>query len=389
MKKRILQLLLSAGIVSAFGGNVIMPICSAESENAPITAETESITEEKLREILPKTIEEFTEFTEKNGIVSVHGNYIVYCDKINYSTGAEVVMEQLGTAEIKEAFKYNIKTDEPLPPGSSSTEVIVYEAVSSGTVKVTISQGRVWEWEQSHQVKDLSFYEVNADMTVTKINEEDFVAPVRGDANGDGIFSIADFLMLEKWLLGEGELTCWKNVDLCKDSVIDVYDFCIMRTEVSESKPDYTVLSVELMRGNNSIDKVQKSIYTASSMAELYTLLSTAESCEFDGCSCGFDDVRTLVPNGVDEKFFEANVLIAVYNRAEAGNVVLNIDRIEKTDGLLTVYTTTEYPEYATPDMAYYRGFIAVSKTYFEGVSKVERNDTEIRELSFSGAEKF
>ena len=59
MKKRILQLLLAAGIVSALGGNAIMPICSAESENAPITAETESITEEKLREILPKTIEEF------------------------------------------------------------------------------------------------------------------------------------------------------------------------------------------------------------------------------------------------------------------------------------------------------------------------------------------
>ena len=377
MNKKIISLLMAAGIFGAFGGNAVISVCSAESESISAEAETETLTEEKIRELLPKTMAEFNEFTEKNGIVSIHGKYIVYCDEINYSTGAEVVMEQLGTAEVKEAFRYNIKPDELLPGGSSSNIIIVYEAVSSGTVKVTISQGRPWDWEQSHEVKELGYYDVSEDMAVKKINEEEFTAPVRGDANGDGDFTVADLVMLEKWLLGEDKLTYWKNADLCEDQVIDVYDLCVMRKEFSESKPDYAVMSVEAMRNNNSMEKIQNSVYTAATMSELNTLIKTAELCEYDGCSCDFHDVQSLVPNGIDESFFENNVLIAVYNAAGGSNKVLTIDKIEKSNELLTVYTTTEISKAATPDMVYYKGFIAVSKNYFEGVSKVERNDTE------------
>lgn len=378
MNKKIISLLLTAGILGAFGGNTIMSVCSAESENAPITAETETMTEEKLRELLPKTMAEFNEFTAKNGTVSIYGRYIVYCDEINYSTGAQVVMEQFGTAEVTKAFKYDITPDELLAPGDPSYTVIVYEAISSGTVEITISQGMTWAWEQSHQVRDLGYYKVNEEMNVSEISKEEFTPPVRGDVNGDGDFTVADLVMLEKWLLGNGELTCWKNADLSKDSVIDVYDLCVMRKEISDSKPDYTVLGVEIMRGLGSIEKIQNSIYTASSMSELYTVLETAELCEYDGCKCEFHNVHALIPEGVDESFFESNVLIAVYNLRGAGNKVLKIDDIEKSDGLLTVNTTTKIPEFATPDMVYYRGFIAVSKDYFKDVTKVERNDTEI-----------
>lgn len=514
MNKKIISLLLTAGILGAFGGNTVMSFCSAETENAPITAETETMTEEKLRELLPRTMSEFSKFTAKNGTVSVFGRYIVYCDEINYSTGAEIIMEQVGTAEVKKAFGYDIKPNELPAPGDPgytvivyeaissgtveitisqgqpwaweeshevrdlgyyevdeemnvseiSTEtmteeklrkllpktmaefneftkkngtvsvygryivycdeinystgaavvmeqvgtaevkkafeyditpddltmigdgdpshtVIVYEAISSGTVEITISQGQPWSWEQSHKVKDLGYYKVDEEMNVSKISKEEFTPPVRGDVNGDGEFTVADLVMLEKWLLGNGELTCWKNADLSEDSEIDVYDLCVMRKEVSESKPDYTVLNVEVVRGLGSIEKIQKGIYTASSMSELYTVLKTAELCEYDGCKCAFHDVQTLVPNGIDESFFENNVLIAVYNRAGGGNRVLTIDKIEKSSDLLTVYTTTKSPEFETPDMAYYKGFIAVSKTYFEGVSKVERKDTELHIL--------
>ena len=51
---------------------------------------------------LPATMDDYEAFIAKNGNVSVHGNYIVYCDTINYSIGDEVILEQLGTAEIKE-----------------------------------------------------------------------------------------------------------------------------------------------------------------------------------------------------------------------------------------------------------------------------------------------
>lgn len=55
---------------------------------------------------------------------------------------------------------------------------------------------------------------------------------VRGDANADGRLTVADAVMLEKWLLGSGKLTAPENVDLCKDEKIDTYDMCLLRKEL-------------------------------------------------------------------------------------------------------------------------------------------------------------
>lgn len=57
---------------------------------------------------------------------------------------------------------------------------------------------------------------------------------VNGDANYDGEVNVADAVMLQKWLLGYGELTCWQNVDLYKDERIDVFDLCLMKRALLE-----------------------------------------------------------------------------------------------------------------------------------------------------------
>lgn len=50
-----------------------------------------------------------------------------------------------------------------------------------------------------------------------------------GDANLDGSFNVEDVKMLQNWLLNAGELTCWQNVDFCKDEVINVFDLTLMK----------------------------------------------------------------------------------------------------------------------------------------------------------------
>ncbi len=52
---------------------------------------------------------------------------------------------------------------------------------------------------------------------------------VSGDVNSDGKFDIADLVMMQKFLLGAGELIDWSAGDLCKDDFIDVYDLVEMR----------------------------------------------------------------------------------------------------------------------------------------------------------------
>ena len=53
---------------------------------------------------------------------------------------------------------------------------------------------------------------------------------VEGDCNDDGIFSIADAVSLQNFLLGRTTtLGNWKNADLCKDNRLDVFDMVLMR----------------------------------------------------------------------------------------------------------------------------------------------------------------
>lgn len=69
--------------------------------------------------------------------------------------------------------------------------------------------------------------------TVTTEKPTEDVVPeiVKGDANGDGKFTIADAVMLQKWILGSNDsaLDNSEAVDFCKDGKIDVFDFCLMR----------------------------------------------------------------------------------------------------------------------------------------------------------------
>lgn len=59
---------------------------------------------------------------------------------------------------------------------------------------------------------------------------------VRGDVNGDGEFSIADAVAVQRWILSlpGADLKDWKEADLCQDDVIDIFDLCLMKRMLIE-----------------------------------------------------------------------------------------------------------------------------------------------------------
>lgn len=63
--------------------------------------------------------------------------------------------------------------------------------------------------------------------------EHDVVVP--GDVNNDGFFGIADVVMMQNYLLGNGSLTEWQLGDMNNDGEIDVFDYIIMRQELPNS----------------------------------------------------------------------------------------------------------------------------------------------------------
>lgn len=60
-------------------------------------------------------------------------------------------------------------------------------------------------------------------------NELKYYEVGKGDINADGSVNIADAVMLQKFLLGNGTLTNWKSADLCSDDKVDVFDMILMK----------------------------------------------------------------------------------------------------------------------------------------------------------------
>ncbi len=63
------------------------------------------------------------------------------------------------------------------------------------------------------------------------IEPQKAVQTVIGDVNADGTFSVADIVLLQKWLLAvpEAHLADWKAGDVCEDEKLDVFDLAMMK----------------------------------------------------------------------------------------------------------------------------------------------------------------
>ena len=71
--------------------------------------------------------------------------------------------------------------------------------------------------------------------SISPERKELYYTDIKGDVNNDGLFNVSDLVMLQKYLLGNGTLTNWKNGNLCCDDRIDVFDLILVRREFLES----------------------------------------------------------------------------------------------------------------------------------------------------------
>ncbi len=63
---------------------------------------------------------------------------------------------------------------------------------------------------------------------------------IRGDVNGDGIFSISDAVILQKWLLSvpDAQIPIWQTADFISDCKLDVFDLCMMKKSLINESDD-------------------------------------------------------------------------------------------------------------------------------------------------------
>ncbi|MCR5706911.1 MAG: discoidin domain-containing protein [Ruminococcus sp.] len=77
--------------------------------------------------------------------------------------------------------------------------------------------------------KDNSFCANIAEIVLYGTKKEDTPKEVLGDVDGSGDLHVNDLVLMNKFLLGDGELVKWKNGDFNNDDRIDMFDLVLMR----------------------------------------------------------------------------------------------------------------------------------------------------------------
>ena len=105
-----------------------------------------------------------------------------------------------------------------------------HTTILSGKGKQSVTVGEYDKFDVLVLTKPLSNYTFNPNECWNTL-----VMGIKGDVNADNEFSVADVVMLQRWLLADGtKLKSWQSADLCEDGIIDVFDLVMMKRMLIE-----------------------------------------------------------------------------------------------------------------------------------------------------------
>ena len=177
---------------------------------------------------VPDSVAETKDYIKKNGNISVHGEYAVFCA---VSNAFSLDIKKEGIPAFVETFNYYLDNTQLIDVlGSPFARVILYKADKPGTMAVDFGySGGRGEFEPKDSEVCFRF---DNDLNASIISREECVPPVLGDCNNDGVFGISDVIVLQQWLLGRSILGSEENADMNKDGFIDIFDLISMKKQI-------------------------------------------------------------------------------------------------------------------------------------------------------------
>ncbi|MDO4864680.1 MAG: dockerin type I repeat-containing protein [Ruminococcus sp.] len=157
---------------------------------------------------------------------------------------------------------------ETLRVTSVSTETGLKPSID--TLKLRMDAGEAGYYNYSLKLKELDYpynfddlrvgdtieFFMLEDKLIVPTGEYVHVPKFMGDLNDDRDLTVADVVLMQKWLLGSADvkMSDWTAVDYCKDGVLDEYDLILMRQALIEelSKP-HTIMKVLTTYGGYGI----------------------------------------------------------------------------------------------------------------------------------------
>ena len=132
------------------------------------------------------------------------------------------------TVEIKDNYSRAIGLDYAEKLDSSERFYVdSVEAISSNDASLSCNASFAWI---------ISFLQDETSDTMTE-------SKISGDLNDDGLFNIADLVLMQKWLLRVQNYTFknWKAADFCHDGILNIFDLVHMRRELVKKNDTFYV----------------------------------------------------------------------------------------------------------------------------------------------------
>ena len=214
---------------------------------------------------LPDCESEFCAFNQENGAVSIHDNLVVYAENLCRDGGYSLFPEFGGTGKLRLIYDELVSDRELLVrDGGTSHKIQLYTPDAAGNVTARFVQKRGFEPDTIPPVKeDVANFVISDDLIISRDSRSDVKATVPGDCNGDDAFSVADPIVLTKFLSGDGELGNWKNADLNGDNMVNAVDLTLQKRKLIEP-PKYVPVdqSVSVNIISMEISGLQKAVKT-------------------------------------------------------------------------------------------------------------------------------
>lgn len=356
-------------------------------------------TETDLYGWVPDCPTEFNDYKKEHGEVSCRDNYIIYCGSVSYAAGCDFVINRQGDAEAEQILRRGLTRQDGSVGGPSSI-LIVYEAKTPGELMLSFDQ--VWnQSEYTHTVSDVGCFRVNDDLSVEQLPEDYFEIhhqPILGDVNFDGKISVLDIIMLQRYLLGSGELKSTVNADLNSDGSIDIFDMVylkrtVIKTQQSAEDPtepptqpvedptepatdpaEPTEAPTEPVTDPAEEVLVSSKNLTKSDYGTVVHFYPFLEESDMVICST-LDEYRAAIwkdPNlfaEPDEAFFEENSIVLIRTYVTSGSHRTRMVQMTRTGDTLTAHVLMQMDPVCTTDMASHCFVYKIAKADIAGVT--------------------
>lgn len=165
-----------------------------------------------------------------------------------------------------------------------------------------------------------------------------------GDVNGDDVFSVADVIMLQKWLLTvpDTHLSNWKAADFYEDDKLDVFDLCLMKMALIYNAQSTTPENMPaIVDDHSTITSEMKSLLWSTVKREY-------PNVDFSDFAFVYEPehpLKTYIKGNIFSIYYKGVLLHGYANLNTYSNVYATIDHVNfLVDPTLIMQIDTEAP---------------------------------------------